>query len=93
MLFHHIRSSDLRSNDARFLHGLSKHASRDGRLCFWGRAGCNGSRDIWGWLWFSCGVAHSGGGLVSASIGGGGAFILAGGLGTVLPFYGVWTLS
>ena len=24
---------------------------------------CNGSQGIWGWLWFSCGVAHSGEGL------------------------------
>ena len=27
----------------------------------WGRA-CGGSGGIWGWLWFSCGVARSGGG-------------------------------
>ena len=49
------------------------------------------------WLWFSCGVAYSGGGLVSifrefsSSIGG--AFILAGALGTGLSFYGIWTVS
>ena len=53
----------------------------------------------WGgrWLWFSCGVAYSGGGLVSvfqefsSSIGR--AFILAGALGTGLSFYGIWTVS
>ena len=41
-----------------------------------------GSRGIWGWLWFSCGVAHGGKGFIcifrefSSSVGG--AFILAG---------------
>ena len=73
-------------------------------LCSWG-VGALGLRD-WGlgfrwlggrWLWFSCGVAYSGGGLVSifqefsSSIGG--AFILAGALGTGLSFYGIWTVS
>ena len=54
-------------------------------------------RGIWGWLWFSCGVAHCGGGLIAifirlfATVGG--AFILAGGLGAGLSFYGVKTLS
>ena len=56
-----------------------------------------GLRGIWGWLWFSCGVAHSGKCLISvfqgfsASIDG--AFILAGGLGTGLSFFEVWTVS
>ena len=55
--------------------------------------GCGGLRGIWGWLWFSCGVAHSGRSLISvfqdffASIKKG--FILAVGLGTALSFYGV----
>ena len=54
---------------------------------------CGGFRGIWGWLWFSCGVAHSGRSLISvfqdffASIKKG--FILAVGLGTALSFYGV----
>ena len=53
----------------------------------------NGSQDIWEWLWLSCGVAHSGEVLVpvfqefSCSIDK--AFILAGGLGAGLSFYGV----
>ena len=57
----------------------------------------NGLQDIWSWPWFSRGIAHSGRGLVfvsqefSASINK--AFILAGGLGTRLSSYGVWTLS
>ena len=55
--------------------------------------GYNGSRGIWGWLWFACGMAHSEKSLISvfqeffASIGK--AFILAGGLGAGLSFYGV----
>ena len=55
--------------------------------------GCGGLRGIWGWLWFSCGVAHSGRSLISvfqdffASINKN--FILAVGLGTALSFYGV----
>ena len=55
--------------------------------------GCNGSQDMWDWLWFSCEIVHSGKNLiflfqeVSASIDK--AFILAGGLGTGLSFYGV----
>ena len=50
-------------------------------------------RGVWDWLWFSCGVAHCGRGLIAifrgffASIGE--IFILAGGLGTGLSFYGV----
>ena len=50
--------------------------------------GCDGSRGIWDSFWISCGVAHSGKGLISvfrefsASIGKN--FILAGGLGTRL---------
>ena len=57
----------------------------------------NGFRDIWHPPWFSCGIAHSGRGLVSvsqefsASINK--ASILTGGLGISLSFYGVWTLS
>ena len=53
----------------------------------------NGSRDIWDWLWFSYGAVHSERGFISvfqeffASIGR--AFILAGGLGAGLSFYGV----
>ena len=62
-----------------------------------GGSACGGSRGIWGWLWFSWGWRTVGEGFVSvfweffASIGG--AFILAGGLGTGLSFYGFWTLS
>ena len=26
---------------------------------------CNGARDIWGWLWFPCEMAHSEGCLIS----------------------------
>ena len=55
--------------------------------------GCSGSRGIWGYLWFSCGVAHGGGGLISVfqglSASAGGAFILAGGMGAGLSFYGI----
>ena len=53
----------------------------------------SGSRDIWDQLWFWCGVAQGGRSLFSvfrefsSSIGK--AFILAGGLGTGLSFYGV----
>ena len=63
----------------------------------WVGPGCGVWRGIWGWLWFSCGVAHSGKCLISvfqgfsASIDG--AFILAGGLGTGLSFFEVWTVS
>ena len=43
---------------------------------------CGGSRGVWGWLWFSCGVVHGGGDLVSIlrefSFSVGGAFVLAG---------------
>ena len=59
--------------------------------------GRGGSRGVWDWLWFSCGVAHGGGVIsvfhgFSGSIGG--AFVLVvGGLGAGLSFYGVWTLS
>ena len=55
--------------------------------------GCDGSRGIWDSFWISCGVAHSGKGLISvfrefsASIGKN--FILAGRLGTRLSFYEV----
>ena len=53
--------------------------------------GCGGSRGIWGWLWFSCGVA--GGELVSVfrgfSVSISEALILAGGLGTRLSLYKV----
>ena len=58
---------------------------------------CGRSRGIWGWLWFSCGMARCGVGLVDilrgsvASIGGILAF--AGGLGTGPSFDGVWILS
>ena len=39
-----------------------------GRSCIvpgggWGV--CGGSQGVWDWLWFSCGVAHGGGSLVS----------------------------
>ena len=51
------------------------------------------SRGIWDWLWFSCGVAHGGKGLISIfqglSSSVGGTFVLAGGLGAGLSFYGV----
>ena len=55
---------------------------------FW-CSGCSGLRGIWGWLWFSCGVARCGGegegALVSAFQGVfasiGGVLILAGGRG------------
>ena len=56
--------------------------------------GCGGLWDIWDWLWFSCGVAHSGKSLISvfqdffASINKN--FILTVGLGAALSFYGVW---
>ena len=56
-----------------------------------GRRTCGLSRDIWGWLWFSCGMEHCGESLISifeeffASIEK--IFILAGGLGTRLSFY------
>ena len=58
------------------------------RLLVWGGPGI-----VLGKLWFSCEVAHSGETLISvfqefsSSIGK--AFILAGGLGTGLSFYGV----
>ena len=68
-----------------------------------GCAGCNGSGDIWGWLWFSCGIVHGVGVFVwggaqgrgltsvferfSASVNKG--FILAWGLGAGLLFYWV----
>ena len=42
-------------------------------------AGCNGSRDIWDWLWFSCGLVHGGG--------------LGGGLSTRLSFYEAQAIS
>ena len=54
---------------------------------------CNGSRGIWGLLWFSWGVVHSGKGLISVfrefPAGISGAFICVGGLGAGLSFYGV----
>ena len=55
--------------------------------------GCNDLRGVWGWLSFSCGMAHCGKGLISvfqgffASIGG--ACILAGGLGIGLRHFPV----
>ena len=58
------------------------------QFCVFGLV-CNGSEDIWGWLWFSCGIAR----LISvfqefsASIDK--AFILAGGVATGLSFFGV----
>ena len=64
---------------------------------FGGHGGCNGSRGIWDWLCFWCGMAHGGKGLISvfqgfsASIGG--VFILAGGLGSRLSFYEILTIS
>ena len=55
---------------------------------------CNGSRGIWDWRCFSCGVAHHGGNLISAfqgfSASIGKIFVLAGGLGAgLLLFHGV----
>ena len=59
----------------------------------WGGGVYNGSRDICGWLWSSRGVVHSGKDLVSVfqgfSASTGEAYILAGGLGTGLSFYGI----
>ena len=55
---------------------------------FGGVGCCSRPGDIWGWLWFSCGMAQCRGGLIVffhgffASIRG--VFILAGGLGTRL---------
>ena len=55
--------------------------------------GCNDLRGVWGWLSFSCGMAHCGKSLISvfqgffASIGG--ACILAGGLGIGLRHFPV----
>ena len=56
---------------------------------------CGGSRGIWGWLWFSCGVVHGGRDSISIfrefSSSVGGAFILGGGgggIGAGLSFYG-----
>ena len=54
---------------------------------------CNHLRDIWDWLWFSCGIAHYRKSLISvfervfASIGR--ILGMAGGLGNRLSFYGV----
>ena len=50
----------------------------------------NGSQSIWDWLWFSCGMEHSGRGLLSFCSSIGGAFILAGELGVGLSFYVVY---
>ena len=38
-----------------------------GNVALWGQfyLAYNGSLGIWGWLWFSCGVAHSRRGLIS----------------------------
>ena len=62
---------------------------------YWGI--CDGSQGVWDWLEFSCGVEHSGGSLVPVfhkfSVSVGGDFILAGGLGAGLAFYGVWVHS
>ena len=53
----------------------------------------SGSRDAWGWLWFSCEMARGGKSLISIfqefSSSNYKAFILAGGLGTGLSFYEV----
>ena len=58
--------------------------------------GCSNSRGIWGWLWFSRGMAHCSKGLIFAFEGFfasiGGFLILAGGLGAALSFYGDWAL-
>ena len=51
-----------------------------GSTGLWECVGCGHSRGIWGWLWFSCGLARRGIG---------GVFILAGGLGAGPSFYGV----
>ena len=62
-------------------------------IVFLSLCGCNHSRGIWDWLWFSCGVAHSRGGLGTIFRGGfpsvGGVLILAGGLGGELLFCGI----
>ena len=53
----------------------------------------NGSRDICDWLWSSRGIVHSGKNLVSVfqgfSASTSKAYILAGGLGAGLSFYGI----
>ena len=58
---------------------------------------CGRPRGIWGWLWFSCGVAHCVGGFIAifrgflGSIGG--ILTLAGEMGARLSIFGVWVLS
>ena len=68
------------------VHDFSSAALADINRCIilmlWGR--CNWSRDIWGQLWFSCGIAHRGKDYCHFSIFWGG-----GGGGTRLPSYGV----
>ena len=62
--------------------------------CRFGAVDYSRSRNIWGWPKFSCGMAHSGGRGLTAVLRdffatGGDVFILVGGLGTGLSFYGV----
>ena len=77
------------------LSKLLKKLSMKGSGTSWSRGGVsrvNRLRGIWGWLWFSSGVAHRVGGVWLAVFRGcfaniGEIFILAGGLGAGLSFY------
>ena len=62
--------------------------------CGFGAVDYSRSRGIWGWPWFLCGMEHCGGrGLIGVLrdffATGGEVFILVGGLGAGLSFYGV----
>ena len=82
----------------RYLLGIAAWVGAQGGSASQGLWGAyNRSEDIWGYLWFLCEIPHCGKGLISlfqkffVSIGK--TFILAGGLGTELSFYGVWAFS
>ena len=55
-----------RKDAAREARGfLGLHRDADCVFPLIGVAACNGSQDIWGWLWFLCGITYSGKSLIS----------------------------